>query len=108
MLDFATKYYSSFYPFTQLYNISLLIELQISLSDLPLPFKNNPLLVTSVANSLLSYTMMGYYSEWSGYGSTRLANPNERILECYPISWRQVGYPGPSLGYRGLREYKFT
>ena len=57
---------------------------------------------------VVSTTMMGYYSEWSGYGSTRLDEPNQRKLEYYPISWKQVGYPGPSLGYHALRSYQFT
>ena len=51
-----------------------------------------------------TYTLMGYYSEWFGYGTTRLKPPEERVLEFKPISWQQVGYPGPSLGYRVLRE----
>lgn len=59
--------------------------------------------VVSIINTLNRDTMMGYYSEWSGYGSTRLDAPNRRILEYYPLSWEQIGYPGPSLGYRGLR-----
>ncbi len=57
---------------------------------------------------VVSTTMMGYYSEWSGYGTTRLNKPNQRILEYNPISWKQVGYPGPSLGYHALRAYQFT
>jgi hypothetical protein len=51
-----------------------------------------------------TYTLMGYYSEWFGYGTTRLNPPEERVLEFKPISWLQVGYPGPSLGYRVLRD----
>ncbi len=46
-------------------------------------------------DSLIRFTMMGYYSEWYGYGSTRLDEPNQRILEFQPNSWRQVDYPGP-------------
>jgi hypothetical protein len=60
-------------------------------------------LILSAISALNRFTMMGYYSEWSGYGSTRLAAPDQRILEFYPLSWEQVGYPGPSLGYRALR-----
>lgn len=76
----------------------------------------NPILVSNLideygnlklSGSFVSETMMGYYSEWSGYGSTRLAEPDQRKLEFVPISWVQVGYPGPSLGYRVLREYSF-
>ena len=58
--------------------------------------------------SVIPTTMMGYYSEWYGYGSTRLNEPNQRVLEFYPFSWKQVGYPGPSLGYHALRAYNFT
>lgn len=67
--------------------------------------------MTSNSNSLHSAagtTMFGYYSEWSGYGTTRLAPPNERKFEYAPISWKQVEYPGPSLGYHALRPYQFT
>ncbi len=44
---------------------------------------------------LIGLTMMGYYSEWFGYGSTRLEEPSQRVMEFRPISWEQVGYPGP-------------
>lgn len=53
-------------------------------------------------------TLMGYYSEWSGYGSTKLAPPTERVMEYFPISWKQIGYPGPSLGYRVARSFDYT
>lgn len=62
----------------------------------------------SVLQSLNRLTMMGYYSEWSGYGSTCLNPPNQRVLEYYPISWKQIGYPGPSSGYRLSKSYDFT
>jgi len=104
----STANFASLNPINQLYVLTLLTQLQINLSDLPMPFKNNPSLVISTTNSLNRFTMMGYYSEWAGYGSTRLAEPNQRRLEFYPVSWKQVGYPGPSLGYRALRAYNFT
>lgn len=44
---------------------------------------------------LIRLTMLGYYSEWYGYGSTRLREPNERVFEFIPLSWQQVGYTGP-------------
>ena len=53
-------------------------------------------------------TFMGYYSEWWGYGTTRILPPNQRVLEYYPGSWEQIGYPGPSLGYRAARTYDYT
>ena len=78
-----------------------------AMESMPVPFKDNPARIISSINLLVGYTMMGYYSEWSGYGSTRLAQPNDRVLEFAPISWSQIGYPGPSLGYRALRQYEF-
>ncbi|RDU21956.1 hypothetical protein [Anaerosacchariphilus polymeriproducens] len=52
-----------------------------------------------LSSSLIRFTMLGYYSEWFGYGTTRLNNPNQRILEFYPLSWEQVDYPGPAFSY---------
>lgn len=45
------------------------------------------------------FVVLGFYSEWFGYGSTRFNAPGQRIREFDPISWEQVGYPGPSLSY---------
>lgn len=95
-------------PYNLLYALALLNQLQINLSILPIPFQDNPQLVIRISDFLYSQTMMGYYSEWSGYGSTRLEEPNLRKLEFHPISWKQVQYPGPSLGYRALRTYSFS
>ena len=60
--------------------------------------QENPELISAIG-SLNCYTMLGYYSEWFGYGDTRLESPNQRVLQFYPPSWEQVGYPGPSLSY---------
>lgn len=95
--------YAALRPEDRLTALSLLEQLEINLSDLPQPFQDNPTLVLSITSSLNRTTMMGYYSEWYGYGGTRLNNPNQRELEFYPLSWEQVGYPGPSLGYPALR-----
>ncbi len=64
--------------------------------------------ILPVILSLNRLAMMGYYSEWPGYGNTRLESPNQRTLEYYPVSWEQIGYPGPSLGYRAARSYSYT
>ncbi len=44
----------------------------------------------------------GYYTEWSGYGTTKTEMPNDRELQT-PAgevqSRRQSGYPGPAPGY---------
>lgn len=90
-------------PMDRLWAITLLEQLMVNVTDLPLPFQNNPVSILYMTNVLNRLTLMGYYSEWSGYGSTRLASPNQRHLEYFPLSWEQVGYPGPSLGYRALR-----
>ncbi|MHB8129847.1 MAG: hypothetical protein ACYDEX_12690 [Mobilitalea sp.] len=84
--------------------LSLLEEFAIYLVNLPMPFQANPIFSVSITSDLIRLAMMGYYSEWYGYGSTRLMEPNKRKLEFFPLSWKQVGYPGPSLGYRALRE----
>lgn len=57
---------------------------------------------------LIRLSMMGYYSEWAGYGTTRQNPPDQRTLEYYPESWGQVGYPGPSPGYRLAGAYSCT
>lgn len=49
-----------------------------------------------VVDELIRLTMMGYYSEWFGYGLTRLDEPSKRVMEFKPVSWEQVGYPGPT------------
>lgn len=87
--------------------LALLEQLQVNLAILPVPFQDNPEFVRSITGALNRFTLMGYYSEWYGYGSTRLETPNLRKLEYYPLSWKQVGYPGPSLGYRALRANNF-
>lgn len=84
--------------------ISLLPYLESHLSEIPESLGENQDYVLAIINALSRYTLMGYYSEWSGYGSTRMDSPNERVLEYFPIGWRQVGYPGPSLGYPALRQ----
>ncbi len=64
--------------------------------------------IVPVFPTLNRLTFMGYYSEWWGYGSTRLLPPNQRVLEFYPGSWEQIGYPGPSQGYRVARSFNYT
>lgn len=85
--------------------IELLGEPRVDLGELPLPFKEDAEFVLSVSRTLNRFPLMGYYSEWSGYEGTRLASPNERVLKIFPLDWRQVGYPGPSIGYPAFRGY---
>lgn len=85
--------------------LALLEQLDIDLGTLPPPFNDNARLVVSTIDVLNRYTVFGYYSEWSGYGTTRLNTPEERRLEHFPVSWVGVGYPGPAFGYRNLRGF---
>ena len=91
--------------------ISLLEKFKVNITELPIPFRNNLGFLFSIILSLTGYTLIGYYSEWSGYGSTLLELPEKRKLEHFPVGWEQAGYPGPSKGYHALRKYfdeKFT
>jgi hypothetical protein len=94
-------------PIDRLRAVTLLEQQPVVLTTLPTIFEMNPELVTTIPDVLNTYTIMGYYSEWSGYGTTKLLPPQERVMEFIPISWKQVGYPGPSLGYRVLRSYRY-
>jgi hypothetical protein len=60
-------------------------------------------MLMNIYSMLIRFPMMGFYSEWSGYGSTRLFPPSERVLQYRPISWEQIDYPGPSYGHHALR-----
>jgi hypothetical protein len=95
--------YGALAPMDRLRVIASLEHFVVNIADLPIPFQNNPGYILYITSALNRYTMMGYYSEWSGYGTTRLKTPNQRKLEYFPLSWEQVGYPGPSQGYRALR-----
>ncbi|MEW9672923.1 hypothetical protein [Ammoniphilus sp. 3BR4] len=83
----------------------LLESLNIDLGYLPPPYQYNAGLVQFVVDTLNRLVMFGFYSEWPGYGTTRLAPPGMRRLEVFPVAWLQTGYPGPSLGYRQLRGF---
>ncbi|HZG83694.1 hypothetical protein [Paenibacillus sp.] len=80
-------------------------RLHIPLSAAPPPFTDNPALIRTIVNSLHQLTLFGYYSEWFGYGTTRLNAPQDRKLEWFPPGWSWSEYPGPSLGYRALRGF---
>ncbi|HJV45425.1 MAG TPA: hypothetical protein VJ824_06830 [Bacillota bacterium] len=85
--------------------IELLEKVKIDLGSLPPPYQYNAGLVKFISGALNWMTTSGYYSEWSGYGSTRLGQPDNRRVEFFPISWLQVGYPGPAYGYRDFRGF---
>ncbi len=88
--------------------LNLLLESDFDASLLPDPFTDNLAYEQYTIGYLIRLVYMGYYSKWSGYGSTRLAPPNQRSLEHFPVSWQQIGYPGPSLGYRAELESQYA
>ncbi|MDF2484190.1 MAG: hypothetical protein K0R46_358 [Herbinix sp.] len=94
-------------PLDRLKAVTMLKQQQVELTALPIIFQMDPELIIRITDALNNYTIIGYYSEWSGYGTTKLLPPQERVMEFIPISWKQVEYPGPSLGYRVLRPYRF-
>jgi len=85
--------------------VDRLSMLDIDLESLPPPYTNNSAFVENVTVMFNLLAMFGFYSEWSGYGTTRLFPLDERKIECFPLSSIQTGYPGRSLGYRALRGY---
>lgn len=89
----------------RLRTVMLLDQLDIPLEILPPPYQNNPALIQVMMSSIHQLTLFGYYSEWYGYGTTRLLPSNLRRIECCPPSWSLTGYPGPSFGYRDFRGF---
>ncbi len=85
--------------------INLLERLEVPLESLPEPFTNNPGLTQSMKNTITQLTFLGYYSEWTGYGSTRFNRPEYKRIEYFSIGWIQTQYPGPAFGYRDLRGF---
>jgi len=87
----------------RLRTIALLNRLEVPDRDLPFPYAGNPGLVQTMMDSLHQLSMFGYYSEWYGYGTTRLLPPEQQRVEFFPPGWRFAGYPGPAFGYRAYR-----
>lgn len=89
----------------RLRTVTLLDKLDIPLENLPRPYQNNPALIQVMMSSIHQLTLFGYYSEWFGYGTTRLLPSNLRRIECCPPGWSLTRYPGPSFGYRDFRGF---
>jgi hypothetical protein len=85
--------------------LNLLERLEVPLESLPEPFTNNPGLTQSMKNTITQLTFLGYYSEWTGYGSTRFNRHEYKRIEYFPVGWIQTKYPGPAFGYRNLRGF---
>lgn len=97
--------FAALHPKDRFRVIRLLERLEVNLANLPIPLRNNPGVVLAAVSTLTMLVTSGYYSEWPGYGSSRFETPEERKMEQFPTSWKQVGYPGPSLGYHAFRGY---
>ncbi|MEK3913147.1 hypothetical protein [Paenibacillus sp. FSL H7-0331] len=55
--------------------LAMLEQLDVDLSILPPPYRNDGGLVIFIVDYLNRATLFGFYSEWSAYGSTRLKTP---------------------------------
>lgn len=104
LLDLAGGTFAALSAADRFRVLSYLEQISGYLVELPEEIADNPGFVLTINSTLNRYTMIGYYSEWPGYGNTRLNSPDVRNLEFYPLSWQQIEYPGPSMGYRALRE----
>jgi len=85
--------------------ITLLEQNKVDITLLPIPFRNNPGFIFAITGGIAMFATIGYYTDWSGYGSSRMNTPEKRKLEHFPVGWKQVGYPGPSKGYHAFRGY---
>lgn len=98
-------------PFAQLCRedrirvLALLEQLALDPATLPPPYRDAPWLVPVTVDGLNRAAVMGFYSEWPGYGTTRPLPQQERELQFFPPGWCQARYPGTSKGYRALRGY---
>ncbi|WP_199614769.1 hypothetical protein [Paenibacillus alkalitolerans] len=101
----AISPFAALSPADRIRVLAMLEQLQVDLGLLPPPYKDDGGFVTFIIDYLNRGTMFGNYSEWPGYGTTRLNTPTMRRLEYFPIGWRQTGYPGVSSGYRAFRGY---
>lgn len=98
-------------PSDRLLAIDLLEKLRVNLSSLPIPFWNNAGFVLLIVGELMMLNTIGYYSGGHGYDFSNLKIGARDKSENYYSSWKEVGYPGPSKGYKCLKGYlidKFT
>lgn len=84
--------------------VMILEGLKVNVENLPFPYTNNPGFLLNMMDGLNRLILFGFYSEWIGYGEARF-HPTTYQLAFLPPSWLQVGYPGPSFGYRDFRGY---
>lgn len=88
-------YFAELPPEDRFRALSLFDQFDEYFSDFTI-FQQYPGLV-DITSSLYRFVILGYYSEWFGYGTTRLEEPNRREMQYDPLSWEQIGYPGPAI-----------
>ena len=74
--------------------------------DLPAPFDQAGLSPAFLVSALHALVNAGHYTEWSGYGPTKLDAPTRWEFQEPSLGWRQTGYPGPADGYADHRGYE--
>jgi hypothetical protein len=98
-------------PFTKLSmvdrlrSLTLIERLELNLENLSPPYQNNPTLIHTMIDVLNQLTLFGFYSEWTGHGTTGQFTPEFRKVEYFPPGWVQSHYPGPSFAYRDFRGF---
>lgn len=97
--------FSKLSPIDRLRALTLINRLEININYINPPYKNNPDLVRQMTAVLNQLTMFGFYSEWTGYGTTSQCPPNQRRVEYFPPGWILAKYPGPSYAYRDFRGF---
>ncbi|MFP9127985.1 hypothetical protein [Niallia sp. BSM11] len=97
--------YTLLAPLDRLNAISYIERLEINPVNLKPPYDNNPGLIQNIVDVLHQLTFFGFYSEWTGYGSTTFLPPENRQMEYFPVAWHRAGYPGPAYAYRDFRGF---
>ncbi|MCV9886196.1 gluconate 2-dehydrogenase subunit 3 family protein [Metabacillus halosaccharovorans] len=97
--------FSKLSPIDRLRALTLIDKLEINTNNLKPPYQNNPDLIRQMTAVLNQLTMFGFYSEWTGYGTTSQCPPNQRRVEYFPPGWIMSKYPGPAYAYRDFRGF---
>lgn len=67
-------------------------------------FLPEPLVAKKLVGSTMVSYLIGFYTEWHIYGSTKTADPNDREVQrdfSEVPGWQQIGYDGPVKGRAG-------
>ncbi|PKG25606.1 hypothetical protein [Niallia nealsonii] len=97
--------FSKLSPVDRLRALALLECCEWSLEKVSPPYQNNPGLIPNMIDVINQLTLFGFYSEWTGYGTTEQFSPEMRRVEYFPTGWILSHYPGPSFAYRDFRGF---